>query len=109
VERKSPYTSCCCCYCCYHQTSSPHLLRSRHANDRKHLFTNALEDQNDARNSQESPSKNRKFFTESTGMIEGESRRRRVQSWEIASNTRKESKRKRILGSDSQCTAGHNQ
>ncbi len=105
VGRKSPYTSCCCCY----QTSSPHLLRSRHAKDRKHLFTYELEDQNDARNSQESPSKNRKFFTESTGKIEGERRKRRVQPWEIASNTRKESKRKRIVGSDSQSTAAHNQ
>ncbi len=78
VERKSPYTSC-CCYCCYYQTSSPHLLRLRHDKDTKHLFTNAPEDHNDARNSQESPSKNRKFFTESTGKIEGERRKRRMQ------------------------------
>jgi hypothetical protein len=105
VGRKSPSTNC----CCYYQTSSPHLLRSRHDKDTKHLFTNAPEDQNDARNSQESPSKNRKFFTESTGKIEGERRKRRVQAWEIASNARKESKWKRILGSDWQSTAAHNQ
>jgi hypothetical protein len=66
VGRKSRYTSCCCCSCCYYQASSPHLLRSRHDKDTKHLFTNVPEHQNDATNTQESPSNNTKFFTETT-------------------------------------------